>query len=606
MAGGENNKVVKIYSNSFSFAALKENKSVVTWGAADYGGDSSGVDLTNVVKIYSNNWAFAALKSDGSVVTWGRTDYGGDSSGVDLTNVVKIYSTESAFAALKSDGSVVTWGNADYGGDSSGVKDSNGNVNTGALTNDVVKIYSNVYTFAALKSDGSVVTWGNADYGGDWLDSTSGVKDSNGAIDENALAGGENNKVVKIYSNSFSFAALKGDGSVVTWGYSNNGGDWLDSTYGVKYSDGNVNTGALTALTDNPVVKIYAAYYAYAALKIDGSVVTWGNPIFGGNPFNPTYGVKDSNGAIDENALAGGVVKIYSTGFSFAALKGDGSVVTWGYNDYGGNSTLVVNDLTIGAFNDNNVDFTNIISTDLYNKLIESEADNYIHNFVDPFTDYSLSSSASGDPYITTLSGKLYKLPNIRRIYRCLETTLNNRKIIINAEVSQVNVYDDTLLQMMKTIKDNITEKVLDNGYYFSKFYISVDDEYVIYDHHINVLESNFDMTNPRNMSIRYNNNLDVNSYESQSIAYMSSINISIFDRLKIQLQKINHPQIINGIGIKYDGSIDNIKGIFKDTVHPKQYSIRKIDSKCEINVKTKKTYNKIINDKWIDYNQVY
>ncbi|MFL0706586.1 Calx-beta domain-containing protein, partial [Cylindrospermopsis raciborskii] len=75
---------------------------------------------------YRNSYAFAALKSDGSVVTWGSSNWGGDSSSVSsslTSGVTQIFSAEFAFAALKSDGSVVTWGDSDsnYGGNSSSV-----------------------------------------------------------------------------------------------------------------------------------------------------------------------------------------------------------------------------------------------------------------------------------------------------------------------------------------------------------------------------------------------------------------------------------------------------------------------------------------------------
>jgi hypothetical protein len=68
---------------------------VVTWGKDNDGGDTTvptGVapDLTNVQTIYSTKYAFAAVKSDGSVVTWGHTNYGGNSSGVTLTDVAVI------------------------------------------------------------------------------------------------------------------------------------------------------------------------------------------------------------------------------------------------------------------------------------------------------------------------------------------------------------------------------------------------------------------------------------------------------------------------------------------------------------------------------------
>jgi len=69
--------------------------------------------------------AFAALLGDGSVVTWGSALHGGDSSAVQdqLRDVQQIQTSGFAFAAIRGDGSVVTWGNAYDGGDSSAVQD---------------------------------------------------------------------------------------------------------------------------------------------------------------------------------------------------------------------------------------------------------------------------------------------------------------------------------------------------------------------------------------------------------------------------------------------------------------------------------------------------
>ena len=68
---------------------------------------------------------------------------------------------------------------------------------------------ANVDAFAALKIDGSVVTWGDADSGGD----CSAVG--------HQLAG----EVEQIVKCNFAFAAIKIDGSVVPWGWRFNSGD---------------------------------------------------------------------------------------------------------------------------------------------------------------------------------------------------------------------------------------------------------------------------------------------------------------------------------------------------------------------------------------------
>ena len=294
------------FPNDSAFAAITSNGSVVTWGDASYGGDSTiltGGNLTSDVKaVYSNPWAFAALKTDGSVVTWGDATYGGDSTNLTggnlSSNVTAVYSNGGAFAALKDNGSVVTWGRADYGGNSASV--------AGNLTSNVTAVYSNTDTlysnggaFAALKTDGSVVTWGNYLRGGN---------------SQNPSGGNLTSGVTAVYSNSGAFAALKADGSVVNWGSSLFGGNSRNP------SGGNFTSG---------VTAVYSTLGAFAALKDNGSVVTWGDPGYGGNSTILTGGNLTSN-----------VTAVYSNGDAFAALKADGSVVTWGFAGTGGNSTI--------------------------------------------------------------------------------------------------------------------------------------------------------------------------------------------------------------------------------------------------------------------------
>ena len=177
-----------------------------------------------------------------------------------------------------------------------GMDGGNSSSVSGSLSSDVVAVYSTSNAFAALKTNGSVVTWGNSSYGGD----SSSVSAS--------LSSG----VIAIYSTSYAFAALKSNGSVITWGETSYGG----------------NSSSVSASLTSGVVAIYSVQNAFAALKNDGSVVAWGDGSNGGNVNYPS-----SNGS----SLNSGVVTIYSTLYAFAALKSNGSIITWGYPDYGGN-----------------------------------------------------------------------------------------------------------------------------------------------------------------------------------------------------------------------------------------------------------------------------
>ena len=71
--------------------------------------------------------------------------------------------------------------------------------------------------------------------------------------------------------------------------------------------------------------------YAFAVIKADGSVVTWGDSNYGG--YSGAVAAQ-LNGTID-------VKQIYSTWKAFATLRSDGSVITWGDSNSGGNSSAL-------------------------------------------------------------------------------------------------------------------------------------------------------------------------------------------------------------------------------------------------------------------------
>ena len=90
-------------------------------------------------------------------------------------------------------------------------------------------------------------------------------------------------------------------------------------------------------------VAFFSTSRAFAALKPSGLVITWGDDNYGG----------DSGEIADE--ISCGVVDIVANKSAFVALKADGSVVTWGNSEAGGDSSAVSSQL-------NNV--TKIYATD--------------------------------------------------------------------------------------------------------------------------------------------------------------------------------------------------------------------------------------------------
>ncbi|CAE7229914.1 HERC1, partial [Symbiodinium sp. KB8] len=154
-------------------------------------------------------------------------------------------------------------------------------------------------SFAAILGDGSVVTWGEAD--------DSDEDDAGGG----RVVLGQLNNVQQIQATGGAFAAILTDGSVVTWGDADAGGDSRSVSDKLKN-----------------VQQIQATRLAFAAIVGDGSVVTWGHADFGG----------DSSAVRDQLK---NVQHIQSSLTAFAAILGDGSVVTWGRAAMGGDSSAV-------------------------------------------------------------------------------------------------------------------------------------------------------------------------------------------------------------------------------------------------------------------------
>lgn len=186
--------------------------------------------------------------------------------------------------SVTAQGTVVTWGAPDGGGDSSAVADQ--------LTN-VREVVGSSGAFAALRADGRVVTWGDPKSGGD----SSAVQS-------------QLNNVVSLYGNSIGFAALRADGSVVSWMQrplfcdGDDSGDCVEE----RWIDPPVTTD---------VVSISATPYAFAGIRSDGSVVTWGASSNGGD-----------SGRV--SSYLRGVKQVVGNNRGFAALLVTGEVVSWG------------------------------------------------------------------------------------------------------------------------------------------------------------------------------------------------------------------------------------------------------------------------------------
>ena len=178
--------------------------------------------------------------------------------------------------------------------------------------------------FAAILADGSVVTWGDPAYGGD----SSPVQ-------------GQLKNVRSIQAASKAFPAILRDGSVVAWGDERLGGDTRRRTGpGQNVDKGEDFTcDGVLADFDSPVEveqespavevrsvkQVQSNSHAFAAILDDGSVITWGSDTGGGDSSRVQDQLRD-------------VVQIQGNANAFAAIRADGLVVTWGNPRHGGDT----------------------------------------------------------------------------------------------------------------------------------------------------------------------------------------------------------------------------------------------------------------------------
>ncbi|OLQ02248.1 hypothetical protein AK812_SmicGene14917 [Symbiodinium microadriaticum] len=298
--------------------------SVVTRGIARFGGDSSSVrgQLKDVQLIKACGGTFAAILMDVSIDK--------------LQNAQQIQASGAAFAVILDfhDGSVVTWGQGEACGH-------------GTLKN-VQQIHASVVSFAATLGSGSVLTWGDSTKvqakalaGKDWLfmDYGRAGLDSEGACLVMAVQGFSTNSDTgtgltrPVYWQRGAWAMIVKAGSSelalsgLLYGPEQTpaAADRMASAVIAEHT--RVDWGSRLHLRQlKNVQQIQASDSAFAAILGDGSVVTWGNPEYGG----------DSSSVQDQLK---NVRQIRASGGAFAAILSDGSIVTWGPASNGGDSS---------------------------------------------------------------------------------------------------------------------------------------------------------------------------------------------------------------------------------------------------------------------------
>lgn len=340
-------KVYKdIVSNKGASVAQMSDGSVIAWGDSAYGGvldtaTSSALSSssTSVIKLVATHRAFAALMSDGSVVAWGDGSYGGRLDASKLTLIqagggaIDIAATQGAFAVVLSNGGVEAWGD--------------GSSHHAPTTSRAIRILATDTTFFVMLSDSSAYRWDDHYWGsipatevepnshiplGKYDSSnhygfsvfvTTPLKGDYNAMIKGTIFVDENSdetrhsvtliekNVTSLFVTAHHFFAFYKDGSVTP--------SLLDNTRRFE-------TLLTPSFTARDVRQVYSTFGssgkgAFAVLKNNGAVITWGDGIFGGTPEVAVEDlIKEPNSVID----------MYQNDNVFMALQPDGNLVVWG------------------------------------------------------------------------------------------------------------------------------------------------------------------------------------------------------------------------------------------------------------------------------------
>ena len=291
----------------------------------------------------------AAIKTDGTMWIWGSGGLGlGDtttrSSPVQIGALTTWLSVAAGnhSLAIKTDGTLWSWGNNNGGRLGLGnttYYSSPKQVGAGTTWSKIKTGDSNFSL--AIKTDGSLWSWGKNYNGQLGLGNSHGGTDRSSPIQVGALT-----NWLTVSSSYFSAYAIKTDGTMWAWGNNNGGRLGLgNSTY---YSSPK-QIGALTTWSNVQGGRNGSAI----AVKTDGTMWTWGKNSYGTLGLSASSHYSNNKSSPTQVGALTTWLTITAGNYHMAAIKTDGTLWTWGFNQSGGlglgNTTGISSPVQVGA-----------------------------------------------------------------------------------------------------------------------------------------------------------------------------------------------------------------------------------------------------------------
>ena len=327
------------YAGAIAVSATTTVKAIAYMsGLVDSGVTSGTYTITVTVSVPAITAGIrhtVALKSDGTVWAWGIGGNGelGNGTGTDSSYPVQVLDGVAAVAAgishtvaLKSDGTVWTWGWNPWGA-----------IGNGTTTNQLQPVQvtglSGVFTSVAAGWQHTVALKSDGTVW-TWGSNVFGQL-GNGTSTDSLLpvqVTGLSGVFVAVGAGYSHTIAIKSDGTLWVWGRD----DYLlgDGTIFDPYAPFTASPVQVTGLPG--VVAAGGGYHHTVALKGDGTLWAWGWNEYGQVGVGPTKGFTPLQ--VLDGVVVGGAAYYHTV-----ALKSDGTVWVWGWNEYGqvgtGNTT---------------------------------------------------------------------------------------------------------------------------------------------------------------------------------------------------------------------------------------------------------------------------
>ena len=256
--------------------------------------------------------------------------------------------------ALSADGTVYAWGRNEYGQLGNGVTTTNSPIPVAVKTTGtsmdgktIMQVAAGATHSLALATDGTIYAWGKNEYGQLGNDSTINspipvaVKTTGTSMD--------GKKIIQIHAGYEHSLALASDGTVYTWGR-NNFGQLGKNDATDAHIPATVRTLG-TPMAGKIIVQLAAGNSQSIALASDGTVYTWGWNQYGQLGNGTTMNSRIPVAVVTAGTpLAGKTISQIAAGNAHAlAMTDDGTMYTWGWNQHGqlGNNSTINSSLPV-------------------------------------------------------------------------------------------------------------------------------------------------------------------------------------------------------------------------------------------------------------------